>query len=161
MITDLNWQEKAICATTDIDVLRYFYSPDLTDDEYISAESSAINTEKAKQVCGNCPVRLTCLQSALDTEERFGVWGGADESTRRWAIGIDQYGKPIQRVGEIKCPNCSSKEIETTSTTRVRSRMVCSSCRLSWWSRRVATIHPIDASDDRQDENDDNLDESF
>lgn len=161
MITDLNWQEQAICATTDIDVLKYFYTPDLSDDEFVSADESSRNTELAKKVCGNCPVRLNCLTFALETEERFGVWGGADETTRRWALGIDQYGKPIQRVREVKCPNCNSLDVESPSSTRVRARMVCSSCSLSWWSRKVPAIQPIDASDDRQDENDDNLDEPF
>lgn len=161
MITDLNWQEQAICATTDVDVLKYFYTPDLTDDEFVSSEESARNTEAAKKVCGNCPVRLNCLQYALDEEERFGVWGGADETTRRWALSIDQYGKPISRVREMKCPNCEGTDITATSTTRVRTHMVCSSCDLSWWSRKIPAIQPIDVSDDRQDDNDDNLDEPF
>lgn len=37
----------------------------------------------AKKVCFNCPVRLECLQYALDHDERFGVWGGATERERR------------------------------------------------------------------------------
>jgi len=37
----------------------------------------------AKAVCGTCPVRSDCLKHALDTHERFGVWGGCTEDERR------------------------------------------------------------------------------
>ncbi|WP_026918463.1 WhiB family transcriptional regulator [Gordonia shandongensis] len=32
--------------------------------------------EEAKQLCGHCPLRVQCLQSALEREEPWGVWGG-------------------------------------------------------------------------------------
>jgi len=38
---------------------------------------------QAKAVCAECPVRDECLQHALDTFERFGVWGGATVRERR------------------------------------------------------------------------------
>lgn len=38
---------------------------------------------RAKRVCGGCKVRAECLAWAMDTGERFGVWGGATESERR------------------------------------------------------------------------------
>jgi WhiB family transcriptional regulator, redox-sensing transcriptional regulator len=37
----------------------------------------------AKAVCRSCPVRTSCLQWALDHDERFGVWGGLSERERR------------------------------------------------------------------------------
>lgn len=40
-------------------------------------------TTEAKQVCGGCGVRTTCLQWALDTGQDFGVWGGLSEDERR------------------------------------------------------------------------------
>lgn len=30
--------------------------------------------------CEQCPVRLACLQHALDNDERHGVWGGLTEA---------------------------------------------------------------------------------
>lgn len=156
MTVNLAWQKQSICVTDDIDVLNIFYTSELDS----SSESSAENIKEAKRICGNCPVRLDCLQYALDTEERFGVWGGSDEVTRRWALSVDQYGKPIQRLGEIKCPNCSGTDIETISNRRVKTHLKCSTCALAWWSRRVVSVHPIDPGDDRQDDNDD-LDGTF
>jgi WhiB family redox-sensing transcriptional regulator len=34
------------------------------------------DVEAAKQLCGSCPVRRACLQSALERAEPCGVWGG-------------------------------------------------------------------------------------
>jgi WhiB family redox-sensing transcriptional regulator len=37
----------------------------------------------ALAICGICPVRQDCLDHALATNERFGVWGGTTEKQRR------------------------------------------------------------------------------
>jgi len=39
------------------------------------AESPA-ELERAKALCGGCPVRVACLAGALQREEPWGVWGG-------------------------------------------------------------------------------------
>jgi WhiB family transcriptional regulator, redox-sensing transcriptional regulator len=39
------------------------------------AESPA-ELERAKALCGGCPVRSACLAGALEREEPWGVWGG-------------------------------------------------------------------------------------
>lgn len=39
------------------------------------AESPA-ELERAKALCGDCPVREACLTGALEREEPWGVWGG-------------------------------------------------------------------------------------
>ena len=38
---------------------------------------------KAKQLCGGCPVRTECLAEALDNQIEWGVWGGLTERERR------------------------------------------------------------------------------
>ncbi len=38
---------------------------------------------RAKQVCGQCPVRTECLAEALDNGIEWGVWGGMTERERR------------------------------------------------------------------------------
>jgi WhiB family redox-sensing transcriptional regulator len=37
----------------------------------------------AKKVCERCPVRVQCLEYALQSGQSFGVWGGASEEERR------------------------------------------------------------------------------
>ena len=32
--------------------------------------------ERAKTLCGGCPIRRECLSTALDRAEPWGVWGG-------------------------------------------------------------------------------------
>ncbi len=35
-----------------------------------------VQGERAKRVCGGCPVRAACLEWALTTGQELGVWGG-------------------------------------------------------------------------------------
>lgn len=42
----------------------------------------------ALAICGICPVREDCLDHALETNERFGVWGGTTERERRKQLRI-------------------------------------------------------------------------
>ena len=37
----------------------------------------------AAAICAFCPVREDCLDHALSTNERFGMWGGVSEKQRR------------------------------------------------------------------------------
>lgn len=38
---------------------------------------------QALTICGICPVSEDCLDHALETKERFGVWGGTTEKERK------------------------------------------------------------------------------
>jgi WhiB family redox-sensing transcriptional regulator len=37
---------------------------------------SPVELERAKALCGQCPMRAQCLAAALAREEPWGVWGG-------------------------------------------------------------------------------------
>jgi WhiB family redox-sensing transcriptional regulator len=41
------------------------------------------DVDKALAICATCPVRLECLEYALEARERYGVWGGMTEKQRR------------------------------------------------------------------------------
>lgn len=67
----LAWRQRAACRGVDPDI---FYP--------VSDEDA----EDAKAVCSQCPVKEACLDWALTTREREGVWGGATERERRRII---------------------------------------------------------------------------
>lgn len=45
------------------------------DPELFFAESPQ-DVERAKALCGDCPIREACLAAALERREPWGVWGG-------------------------------------------------------------------------------------
>ncbi|HLG66387.1 MAG TPA: WhiB family transcriptional regulator [Acidimicrobiales bacterium] len=67
------WRRHAACRGLDVEI---FYP--VTDDD---ADAAA-----AKAVCAQCAVRQACLEHALATRERDGIWGGATERERRRII---------------------------------------------------------------------------
>lgn len=67
------WRSQAECIGTD---------PDLFFPLGASGAPLA-QAEAAKRVCGECTVRIPCLQYALETNQTTGVWGGTDEDERR------------------------------------------------------------------------------
>jgi WhiB family redox-sensing transcriptional regulator len=64
----LAWQAGALCAQVDPEA----FFPD-----------KGGSTREAKSVCMSCEVRLDCLDYALATDQRFGIWGGLSERERR------------------------------------------------------------------------------
>jgi WhiB family transcriptional regulator, redox-sensing transcriptional regulator len=67
-VKEVKWRELGACKGLDASI---FY-PDDDDD-----------AEDAKQICADCGVRIACLEHALATREKVGVWGGATERERR------------------------------------------------------------------------------
>lgn len=51
------------------------------DPDALFVQGAAQN--RAKAICGGCPVRTECLADALDNRIEFGVWGGMTERERR------------------------------------------------------------------------------
>ena len=70
---DYTWRKAAICRDTDPDL---FFPVGTTG-------YALVQIDKAKQVCGECPVSPDCLQYALETNQDSGIWGGTSEEERR------------------------------------------------------------------------------
>lgn len=43
---------------------------------------SRADVRAAQAICLGCPVRLSCLFTALDRRESYGIWGGLTSKTR-------------------------------------------------------------------------------
>ncbi len=41
------------------------------------------SAKEAKRICDECPVKLECLEDALEDEEKHGVWGGMTANERK------------------------------------------------------------------------------
>lgn len=68
------------------------WHPDYTSDDCIDKE------EKSKQICYSCPVRLECLEYAMENEP-YGTWGGLTELERD-ELRICQGEKPLMYWSE-------------------------------------------------------------
>ncbi|CAN5263962.1 WhiB family transcriptional regulator [soil metagenome] len=64
----LAWQDLANCRGAD---------PDLFFPE------RGASTRTAKSICRQCSVRAQCLEFAIVSSEKFGIWGGLSERERR------------------------------------------------------------------------------
>ncbi len=54
-------------------------------------------TGQAKAVCAGCSVRAECLDYAIETTARFGIWGGCSEAERRVLRGQRARARAAER----------------------------------------------------------------
>lgn len=65
---DLEWQDDANCTGANANL----FFPE-----------RGASTRTAKSICRECSVRGDCLEFAISTGEKFGIWGGMSERERR------------------------------------------------------------------------------
>jgi hypothetical protein len=65
---DDDWRDEGLCAQT--------------DPEAFFPEKGG-STREAKSICRGCDVRHECLWTALEANERFGIWGGLSQRERQ------------------------------------------------------------------------------
>lgn len=71
----LEWQEDAACRTEDN---MLFFGADDGESELERQSREA----QAKAICQSCPVREPCLEFAMETNQRYGIWGGYTDKER-------------------------------------------------------------------------------
>ena len=59
----ISWLDDALCAGIDDGLSIFFTKKD---------EATAV----ARSLCSQCPVKKECLAYSLETNRRYGVWGG-------------------------------------------------------------------------------------
>lgn len=72
-----DWKLSAACKHVDPDIP---FGDDEDEDETYSTEDAATFAE---YICGGCPVREKCLDTALRRREKYGVFGGLTPEQRR------------------------------------------------------------------------------
>lgn len=73
MTDPLAWQDDALCAQ----VAQEMFFPE-----------KGGSTRDAKRICDGCDVKAQCLAYALETGQRFGIWGGLSERQRRALVKV-------------------------------------------------------------------------
>jgi WhiB family redox-sensing transcriptional regulator len=74
LLGDYTWQNQAVCQSTEyhpVDPEIFFPEPDEMD-----------RIRAAKALCGQCPVRRTCLDAALEAGDTEGIRGGLTQEER-------------------------------------------------------------------------------
>lgn len=67
------WRQQAACAGMDVNLF-------FPVGEFRGVH--AVQVEEAKRVCRRCSVRDECLESALESREKYGVFGGLTPAER-------------------------------------------------------------------------------
>ncbi|MGD9704361.1 MAG: WhiB family transcriptional regulator [Acidimicrobiia bacterium] len=70
---EYGWRQDAICRDTDPDL---FFPVGTTG-------HALVQIDRAREVCDQCPVKVDCLEFALETNQDSGIWGGTSEEERR------------------------------------------------------------------------------
>lgn len=125
------WMEHALCRQVGSDIF-YAEAPDGLRGKFLAAWMKNANAE-AKSVCGRCPVRDECLDHALATDERHGIWGGMTPDERRVearrradrpatshrdACGTRWGYTQHHRAGEAPCEPCRAANAERRARQR-------------------------------------------
>lgn len=80
----------------------------------------------AREICGSCPVRTACIEYALSSRVRGGIWGGFDFETqrsamRRWLEDNSEHDIVVE-LG-VLCTSCGARFLPGS-----RKPTVCMAC---------------------------------
>ena len=70
----LDWQEDAACR--EYDNILFFGEEGESELEKQTREA------EAKAICQTCPVKEPCLEFAMETAQKYGIWGGLSDKER-------------------------------------------------------------------------------
>jgi WhiB family redox-sensing transcriptional regulator len=65
------------------------YDPEIWFPLGYSTAANQSQIELAQLVCAGCPLRIGCLEYALENREADGIWGGLTPEERRGMSGVE------------------------------------------------------------------------
>lgn len=132
MTVGVDW-ESANCKSVGAD---FFYSEDK-----VFADPQNVR----KKVCGNCLIRDDCLEFAMDTGERWGIWGGKTSRERlkmiRERLGDPAWRWPYHSLADFLYSTCPNDHVIAGSNVFIdhNGSRRCASCYGEAYQRRRAT----------------------
>ncbi len=85
--------------------------------------SDGVGVDKARKICGQCPVQTECLEYALTYRIDHGVWGGASERERRRILRRRRVETPPLRLTQ------PSPELEPVDKSAANVSLAASTAR--------------------------------
>jgi len=102
---EASWQDAALCAQVD---------PEL----FFPEKGGSVTAPK--KICAACPVRVNCLEFALENREQFGIFGGTTERQRRVILAGRE-----RESGAVRCE--SRRHLLTGENVLPNGK--CAACR--------------------------------
>ncbi|WP_318209461.1 MULTISPECIES: WhiB family transcriptional regulator [unclassified Streptomyces] len=124
-VSDHSWHARAAC---------YGVKPKEADRLFFHGPRNTRDRRQARQVCAACPVRLDCLNWALENKEDVGMWGGLTPKERaKWRTKLDDrldYGRVREAV--------NGRDVHLSSLER--KAIISYACARGWRASRLAHV---------------------
>ena len=109
MTTKHAWRHRGACTNL---------SPEEADELFFGDNRGNRLAQTIETFCNRCPVRIECLNAALNNSEYYGVWGGTTWEVRQ------ALRKTRQRA---TCPDCRAPQ-----PAMAEDNQLCIRCGVSW-----------------------------
>lgn len=73
------WRDRAACLGKDTEL---FFPPSDENEYRDESRAAKVAAAPAKAICATCPVISDCLNWAVESEQRFGIFGGTTTRER-------------------------------------------------------------------------------
>ncbi|WP_328485984.1 WhiB family transcriptional regulator [Streptomyces zaomyceticus] len=124
-IADHSWHAHAAC---------YGITPKEADRLFFHGPRNTRDRQQAKQVCAGCPVRLDCLNFALENKVEWGMWGGLTLKERaKWRAQLDDR-LDYSRVRSA----INGRDVHLSSLER--KAIIRYACARGWSATRLAHV---------------------
>ncbi|WP_279577674.1 WhiB family transcriptional regulator [Streptomyces sp. YIM 98790] len=124
-LADRTWHLEAACRDMDAEQSDAIFFPTPRD---------LVAITRAKQICARCPVRRTCLEAALDSVSKDGVWGGLTAAERAPLHAEIEHRLDYARIRSV----LSGRWVHLSPSER---KMIARHAYVRGWSaHRLATV---------------------